>query len=250
MPGHESTSLILFSGLAADASVFTPQKLAFPQLIVPEWPAPRDNDTLTSYCDRLADALQPHGNAIIGGASFGGIVALHVAKRLNPLGVLLIGSARSPNELSRLARLARPLRLLVPFVPVRLLQLLCAPLGSRTAQGVVPHFCALGRQFRGADPRVFKWSLARILDWKETPELACPVFHVHGSRDLVLPIRYTKPDTIVAGGGHVISLTHPPEVNAFIQSAMRQIVDEAGQADAAADAAPKRGVPNSTSSRN
>jgi len=226
MASLESTPLILFSGLAADANVFVPQKIAFPQLVVPKWPTPEPGDTLDSYCDRLADDLRPHGDAIIGGASFGGIVALHVAQRLNPLAVLLIGSVRSPAELSRVARFSRPLKPLTRLIPVRFLQLCCAPIASKLARRCVPHLCGLARQFCGSNPTVFKWSLARILDWTSTPTVECPVFHIHGGRDFVLPMRYTHPDTTVLGGGHVISLTHPTEVNDFIRSAMTQTVGE------------------------
>lgn len=226
MATQKSPSLILFSGLAADANVFAPQKIAFPQLVVPKWPSPFPNDTLDSYCDRLADGLRSHGDAFIGGASFGGIIALHVAQRLNPLAVLLIGGVRAPSELSHIARYSRPLKPLTRFIPVRLLQLCCAPLASRFARRLVPHLCGLARQFRGSDPAVFKWSLARILDWESTPTLACPVFRIHGDRDFVLPMRYSHPDAVVAGGGHVISLTHPSEVNHFIRAAMSQTTGE------------------------
>ena len=89
MTALESTPLILFSGFGADAKVFAPQKIAFPQLVVPKWPTPVSGETLDSCCERLADDLRPHGDAIIGGASFGGTVALHVAERLNPLAHLL-----------------------------------------------------------------------------------------------------------------------------------------------------------------
>ena len=221
-----STPLILFSGLAADANVFVPQKLAFPQLVVPQWPTPLPHDTLDSYCDRLADQLRPHGNAIIGGASFGGIIALHVAKRLNPLAVLLIGSIRSPSELSRMARCLRPLRMLVPLIPVRFLQLCVRPVASHHAMRFIPHLCGLARQFCNSDPVVFKWSLARILDWNSTPVVDCSIFHIHGARDFILPIRYTQPDVIVAGGGHVISLSHPTEVNHFIRTVVQKTLDD------------------------
>ena len=226
MAALDSTPLILFSGLAANANVFVPQKFAFPQLIVPTWPKPQREDTLESYCDRLADDLRPYGNAIIGGASFGGIVALHVARRLHPMAVLLIGSVQSPSELPRIARFARPLKPLSRFIPVRFLQLSCAPIASEFARRAIPHMCGLARQFRGSDPTVFKWSLARILDWSSTPTVECPIFHIHGDHDFVLPMRYTKPTTVVAGGGHVISLTHSTDVNDFIHSAITRTVGE------------------------
>lgn len=101
------TPLILFPGLAADANIFAPQKLAFPQLVVPAWPIPGNDDTLETYCHRIADDLQPLGPAVIGGASFGGIIALHIAQRLNPLAVILIGSVRSPDQLPRIVKLER-----------------------------------------------------------------------------------------------------------------------------------------------
>ena len=225
MQTRDSTPLILFSGLAADANVFAMQKIAFPQLIVPTWPVPRPDDTLDSYCDRLADDLRPYGRVMIGGASFGGIIALHVAQRMDPIAVLLIGSVRSPAELSRLAKMSRPLKPLVGLIPVRLLQHCCAPMEAKLVRRIVPHLSGLSRQFRGSDPTVFKWSLARILDWRTPPNVTCPVFHIHGDRDSILPIRHTHPDTIVDGGGHVISLTHPSDVNDFIGSVMKQTVN-------------------------
>lgn len=224
MATPDSTPLILFSGLAADANIFGPQKIAFPQLTVPEWPTPEQDDTLDSYCRRLADDLRPLDDAIIGGASFGGIIALHVAQQLNPRAVVLIGSVRSPAELSRVVRFSRPLEPLTRFIPVRFLQLCCLPLSSRFARRIVPHLSGLSRQFRGSDPAVFRWSLQQILNWSTEPTLNCPVFHIHGKRDYVLPLRYTKPTTVVEDGGHVISLTHPIEINDFIRSVINQTV--------------------------
>ncbi len=213
--------LVLLSGLAADASIFTPQKLAFPNLVIPSWPVPLPSDTLDTYGERLAKTLSSDATMIIGGASFGGIVALHLAKQLKPLAVLLIGSIQSPSELPRYARAARLLRHFVPLLPVRLLQWCIRPATSKLANRWLPHLSGLARQFRGSNPIVFKWSLQRILDWETAPVVTCPIFHIHGNRDGVLPIKYTKPGTVVAGGGHVISLTHPREVNEFIRDALQ-----------------------------
>lgn len=226
MAARETTPLILFSGLAADATVFDPQKQAFPQLIVPGWPVPLPADTLDSYCERLAEGLRPHGRGVIGGASFGGIVAQHVAVHLHPQAVVLIGSVRAPAELPRYLRFARYLRPLIRWMPVRLLQLCCAPAALPLVQRAFPNVSSIARQFRGSDPTVFKWSLARILDWDLKPEVTCPVFDLHGDRDFILPLRGRTPDRFVAGGGHLLSLTHPMEVNAFLRWALTQVVRE------------------------
>jgi thioesterase domain-containing protein len=82
--------MVLFPGLAADAAVFASQKRAFPQLQVPAWPAPMVSETLTAYCERLAGIIQPQPKSIIGGASFGGIVALEIARFLDPAAIILL----------------------------------------------------------------------------------------------------------------------------------------------------------------
>ncbi len=217
----ELPRLMLLSGLAADERIFVAQKLAFPQLSVPQWLAPFKNEPLDDYAKRLASEIGP-GPCVIGGASFGGIVALHLVRHLNPEAVILIGSVRSPSELPMCARLARPLRCLTLWLPVRAMQwamkpLLCGPL--RTA---MPFVHGLLSQFLQSDPAVFRWSLHQILNWKSAPACSCPIYHIHGSRDWVMPAKNTLPDKIVPGAGHVLSLTHPQEVNEFIRFVMKR----------------------------
>jgi pimeloyl-ACP methyl ester carboxylesterase len=219
----EPIPLILFSGLGADDAIFVPQRVAFPQLVVPPWPIPKTNDTLDSYSARLAADLVSHGPCVLGGASFGGIVALHVARHLNPLAILLIGSARELAEVPAIVRLARRVRPLIRWLPVSLLQLLAAPLGSSLAVRLSPHLAGLARQFRRSDPRVVVWSIEQLCDWRTTPTLACPIFRIHGAADRVISPRHTRPEERIVGGGHVISLTHPMEVNAFIDAALKRI---------------------------
>ncbi|MCS7465150.1 alpha/beta hydrolase [Stieleria sp. ICT_E10.1] len=217
----DTPPLVLLSGLAADARIFTAQKIAFPQMCCPGWLEPERTETINDYAGRLAETLD-ESPCIVGGASFGGIVALHLAEHIDARAVILIGSIKSPSQLPMYARCARPFRFLIPFMPVRFLQTLTRPIATRFVKRHAPFAYGLACQFRDSNPVVFKWSLRRILDWSITPKVSCPVFHLHGDRDWTLPLRYTDPDESVAGGGHVLSLTHPIEVNSYI----RQILSE------------------------
>ena len=212
--------LILFSGLGADASIFAPQSRVFPQLSVPQWTVPRSDDSLSAYCERMADAIRPESRCVIGGASFGGIIALEMARYLNPLAVLLIGSVREPNQLPRRVRMFRPIRGLIDWLPLAVFQWSVGPLTTKTARRIAPHLAGLARQFRGADRAVLRWSMRHVLTWKEPPVVACPVFRIHGDRDRVLPLRGAA-DVVVHGGGHVLSLTHADQVNTFIAESLR-----------------------------
>ncbi len=56
-----------------------------------------------------------------------------------------------------------------------------------------------------------------ILKWAGRPALPCPSHHIHGEKDVIIPLKGVRPDEVVAGGGHLINLTHADQVNRFIE---------------------------------
>src|SRR3954453_4565175 len=105
--------------MGADERVFGPQREAFPTLRVPRWIDPGRCESLASYAGRIAREIDPGVPFYVGGASFGGMVAVEAARHLpHLLGCFLVGSVRSPRELPsrlRCLRPAAPLARLVPF---------------------------------------------------------------------------------------------------------------------------------------
>ena len=220
----DAIPLILLAGMGADERVVAPQREAFPQLIVPPWTPPQAREPLPDYAARFAREVDPGGPCFVGGASFGGFVAIEMARHLaNPRGVFLIGSCRSPAELPVRICALRKIRGVarwMPFEPLCALAgvaaIVCAPLpASRTG--------SLLRQLADTDARFFRWACRAVLEWEQrSPPLDVPVHHIHGRRDHVLPVGRTRADVIVEGAGHVLSLRHPHAVNEFLQSRMAQ----------------------------
>ena len=208
---------MLFSGLGADESVFRRQKEAFPELVTPAWQQPLPHESLTDYCERWAADLCPLRPRFLGGASFGGLIAQEVARILKPEAVFLIGSARADRPLPQRIRILSPLAKGLPWLPVRGLQqfvrlgVATMPIGRGSA------FSEIARQFARSDPGLLRWSARQILEWHPQPELGCPIYQIHGAADWIFPLRTATPDAIVAGGGHVISLTHGAAVNEFLR---------------------------------
>jgi pimeloyl-ACP methyl ester carboxylesterase len=64
-----------------------------------------------------------------------------------------------------------------------------------------------------------RWAARAAVEWDGCPDPGVPVRQIHGDRDWVIPVARLKPDTIVAGGLHVLNMSHPAEVNAFIAAA-------------------------------
>src|SRR4051812_16251877 len=117
--------LFLFSGLGADERMFRHQREAFPELVVPRWLRPHQYETLRQYAMRMAAQIDPHQPCLIGGASFGGFLALEMLPYLNAKACVLIGAVRSPEEMPWQITFFRPAHRLCRILPYEVFALMC-----------------------------------------------------------------------------------------------------------------------------
>ena len=209
----DDAQMIMLPGMAADERLFEPQRRAFPGLFVPPWIEPEPREPLDCYARRMASQIDPRGLVLIGGVSFGGIVALEMAHYLGLADCVLISSVRSPSEMPWRLRLLRPLACVGP---TRL-----SATAGWAAQWLAPLMprATTRRLGRLAVPQssFLRWACWAALRWQPTPEaLRVRVHQIHGSADRTFRLWYTHPDQIVRGGGHMLTLTHPLDVNGFI----------------------------------
>jgi pimeloyl-ACP methyl ester carboxylesterase len=208
--------LILLPGLGGDFRMFGPQRSAFPELIVPPWIEPERNEPLAVYAARFAKVIDPGQVCFVGGASFGGVVALEVASHLKAGECYLFGSIRDPRELPRRLRFFRSISDLV-IVPKRFSPMVL----SCGGRWINPITRGVLHQVHEADERFLRWAAEAILKW--TPSAGVErvrVIQIHGDRDWVFPVGRTSADKVIAGAGHLISITHADEVNRFVRARM------------------------------
>ena len=224
VPGSRSTGgrlpLSLLSGLGADRRLFAPQRAVFDNLVTPDWITPDDGDTLASYAQKMARAVDPHGPCFVGGISMGGMIALEMTRHLDARACFLISSIRSGRELPPRLRALRPLAFLAPvaFAAALLFAHAALKIGG---PWLSPLRRSLFEQFTATQRAFLCWASRAILCWQPGyGEISVPVLHIHGDRDHLLPARFTRPDVLVPGGGHLLTLTHPDAVNAFLRDGM------------------------------
>ena len=213
--------LILLSGMGADGRLFREQRGRFPDLITPDWIRHRRDDSLASYAERMARSIDPGCTCYVGGASFGGMVALEMSRHLDAKACFLIGSIRSSRELPLRFRVLRPLAGLIPEacggVPVWLARALI-PLAKLAS---CPAARSMLCQLADTDGRFLRWAGLAVLRWNPDPNgRSMPIHQIHGDRDHVLPHHLTRPDVLVPGAGHLLPLTHPEAVNDFLEKDM------------------------------
>ncbi len=110
--------LYIFSGLGADERVF--QRLDFPGFSTTfiKWIVPQDKETIENYATRLLDQITTTNPTLIG-LSFGGLIAVEVAKQIDTEKVILIASAKTKKEIPFYYRFAGQLGL-QKLLPTRL----------------------------------------------------------------------------------------------------------------------------------
>ncbi len=127
---NQSPKLILIPGLGTDERLFERQRPAFPDLWVPPWIVPRDDEGLAGYAARMAEIIIERGDSpdfpdtirapsqgdgrrgsekmglspsisqtyrpiVLGGVSLGGMLAFEIARHVKPQAVVLIASCRT-----------------------------------------------------------------------------------------------------------------------------------------------------------
>ena len=208
---------ILLPGMGADERVFGPQRAYGFEFEAPQMPVPKPEEDMPAYAARLKKMLDLTGPCVVGGMSFGGMVASELAMICPARCAILIATCRANSAIPRyywwVNRLAR-------FVPDGLVRMRCG--ASSRIMGKLESLDAeqqeLIRLMSASVPVPFLRGAGRmILNWAGRPTLPCLSRHIHGEADVIIPLKGVLPDEVVPGGGHLINLTHAEQVNRFIE---------------------------------
>ncbi len=239
--------LVFLPGLGADHRLFKNQTEAFPNSYAADWIAPLPQESLEEYAVRFAESIREKlstrkpASVVVCGLSLGGMIAPYVARRLDAVGCILFCTIRDPGQFPR--RYYLDWRLMNFCPPLRIARLIVV----RSVLRVLLLFPCLFRPF--VDPRVvrafvesplsqhlglsrmmFEWAYRKRLPGEsDTKIFDGPTLHLHGTSDPLLPIRLTTPDVCVPGGGHLLVLSHPEEMNAAIEGFVKRCTVEARQ---------------------
>jgi pimeloyl-ACP methyl ester carboxylesterase len=211
--------------MATDWRLFEPQLLAIPNLLVPSWIKPFPREPLHNYARRMAREVDPGCPCIVGGASFGGAVALEMATQLQAKACLLIGSIRSSDELPWYWRALRPVATLGPEWLQLAASLLARIAALRGRSGSARRWARLA----SPDSTFVRWALCAVLRWRPSEAARrVRVFQIHGEADQTLSVRWTRPNMIVPSGGHALPLTNSASVTQFIRKCVQTCIETNG----------------------
>lgn len=207
-------NVYIFSGLGADKRVFQDMDFSFCNATFVEWITPLVSENIENYATRIISQIK-HESPILIGLSFGGMMAVEVAKLIETEKVILIASAKNQKEIPIYYRFAGKLKL-HKLLPVKLLKM--SNLFSFWFFGIENNedknvFRAV---LKDTNENFLRWAIDVIVTWTNTAEVK-NIVHIHGTEDRILPLRYVKSNIKVRSGGHFMTLNKAQELSEIVR---------------------------------
>ena len=206
--------IYIFSGLGADKRVFQKLDLSDLRITFIKWTTPNRNETIENYATRLLSQIKSAKPTLIG-LSFGGLMAVEVAKQIDTEKIILIASAKTKKEIPFYYRLAGKLKI-HKLLPTRLLK--SSNFISNSFFGVSSTFDKhlLKTILKNTDSIFLTWAIDKVVSWGNQTALK-NIKHIHGKADRILPFRFINCDFKINYGGHFMTLNKANELSQTIR---------------------------------
>ncbi len=210
-------------GLGADRRMYYHQLKLFPQAIVLEHLSAVKGESLPDYAKRVAALIDSSSPFILIGTSLGGMISMEISRILKPEKLILISSVKNRNELPGFIRSMKYLnlhRLFSGKTYQRLNKIAARRLDSRSDSEAAQLIKAMMLDMQ---PEFIEWAINAVINWNPPIEYRTDVVHIHGSNDLLFPIRKIKNPLVVNQGTHIMNITMSKEVNQHILAAINSL---------------------------
>ncbi|WP_437918910.1 alpha/beta hydrolase [Sphingobacterium sp. LRF_L2] len=209
-----NSEIYIISGLGADERAF--QKLDFSGLDVHfiKWIPPFSNESMSTYATRLKSQILTE-NPILIGLSFGGMLAVEIAKLIPTKKVVLIASAKTRYEIPFYYKIAGYLRF-NDLVPPKLLKKANSLTFWLFGASSTEDKDLLAKILFDTDAQFLKWALCAITKWdNKTIHTNC--IHIHGTQDRILPFHNANANIAVQNAGHLMTLNKATEISEILR---------------------------------
>lgn len=210
--------IYLLTGLGADERVFHRLDFSEFQITYIKWIEPHRKESIESYASRLLEQIKDP-NPVLIGLSFGGMMAIEIAKHIETSKVILIASAKTKHEIPFYFRLAGRLKL-HRALPTRLIKrsnfITNWVFGTTTTSDKQ----LLKEILNDTNPVFLKWAIEKVLRWRNLHKHS-NVFHIHGTRDRILPATFVNCNVKIKNAGHFMTLNNAEEVSHLLKEIIR-----------------------------
>lgn len=188
-------------GIEMDPKIYRLYKFEDFQNHIIKWPPPFPKEPFSHYAKRIAEQITDKEPYLIG-FSFGGMLAIEIAKILTPKKVILVSSAKTCHEYPfyiRFLAKTKCYHLLPKYLYTQSNPIRNYLLGTKNnkQQKLAKIHSKLPRGF-------MKWAIDQSIKWNNTTIPKSHIIHLHGSEDNILPIKKIKDVVEIKNAGHLM----------------------------------------------
>lgn len=201
--------------MGGDSRLMRPVRPAGCEVLTPDHLPPRRGEPFAQYALRAGEACGARPGDIIGGASFGGMLAGELARQREFAGLVLLGSAARTDHFPRSYKLVQRLGFLIPDFALGIRS--WPPLVRRRFHPIHEEGVAVLRAMAADCPVEQLREFGRMaLNWEGAGAPRGPRLVIHGALDAIIPLACAEPGSVIADGGHSLTLTHAERLSAEI----------------------------------
>lgn len=214
--------IVLFSGMGGDKRMFGPTRLPGFDLVTPDHLDSEEGESLADFAERTADHHDLSADDVVGGVSFGGMLASQISARRKLAGAILLASCHQTRRLPAGYRVVERFSRVIPdaLLGLRswppLVRGRFSPIDEKNAEIMI-------EMARGYSPLMLRRFGRMIVEWPGVETFSCPMLAVHGDGDRILPPSCIDAHLVLPAAGHAFTLTHPEPINAAILEFVRRL---------------------------
>ena len=215
--------MILLPGLAADERMYHGVSCAACELVTPRLLIPNPGETMADYARRHRDCLDIDCDDVVGGCSFGSLVASEIVRQQPCRGLVLLSGALSSRTLVHQAQQLNRWSKWLPYSVIRRV------LGSRwflqrMFGGGAAAQLALGRaMILDAPAQLVREGGRLALSYFPKKDVTIPIFALHGAQDRVIRPPELPCVEILEDAGHGLVVSHASRVSQFLDECYSEL---------------------------
>jgi pimeloyl-ACP methyl ester carboxylesterase len=206
-------------GLGLDHRVFGKLSISGAHLKFLDYMEPKEDESISDYAERLSEQIKEERFSILG-MSLGGILAIEISRIKKPEQLFLISTVKSETEVPSFFKY-------MDLLPTR--NKTASKLAIDASVAFKPYYDKsddagnklFTSMIHAASHSLLAWGVREIANWQFNEELNCPFYHLHGTADLIFPIKSIDRAETVKGATHYMIYNNAEEISKRIEARIK-----------------------------